>query len=81
MIWTGILSFLLSMLNGFFDAFHLPVVSELPFGVDSILVSGFGNVYYLISVFPPLGIILNGFVFILGWKLVLFFLRMFHLVA
>jgi hypothetical protein len=81
MIFTGILSFILSLINGMFNAFSWPVVTQLPFGIDPILVGGFGNLYYLINSFPPLGIILSGFIWVLGWKIGLFFLRMFHIVA
>lgn len=69
------------MLNAFFNAFHLPIVSVLPFGIDPLLVSGMGNIRYIITAFPPLGIILTGFLFVLSWKLLVVVVRMIPIIG
>jgi len=81
MILLAIFGFFTLVISTFFDILHLPVVTTLPFGIDAILVSGIANVYYITTYIPPLGIILDGFLFVLGWKTTLFFLRMFHIIA
>jgi len=47
----------------------LPTVTELPFGIDGILVTGMGYIVFLSTVFPPLGTMLTGFLVYYGFKL------------
>lgn len=46
-------------------------VTTLPFGIDAILVQGMGYIWFIVSVFPPLGIIIDGLLFVLTFKLAL----------
>lgn len=59
--------------------FHGIVFLQWPFGINTILITGMGWVSYLIEVFPPLGIILNGFLFYMGFRLVMIALYLFRL--
>jgi len=47
----------------------LPLVTELPFGIDPILDDGFGWFLYLTTVFPPLLVMYQAFIWVLGFKL------------
>jgi len=58
---------LISVLNAL--TFFLPTVTALPFGIDTILTTGMGYIVFIIGVFPPLGIMLNGLIFYYGFKL------------
>lgn len=67
---------LLTLINLFTSVFFvigsfLPTVTELPFGIDSILVQGAGYVHFLGGVFPPLGYLLQAFMYYLGFLLLL----------
>jgi len=71
-----------AILNAFFGILAalfapLPIVTELPFGIDVLISTGMGYVSYIMVVFPPLQIIYNGFLWVLTWKGVLLFLRFF----
>lgn len=65
---------LISLFNALTSIF--PTVTALPFGIDDILVTGMGYVVFIISVFPPLGIMLNGLIFYWSFKLGLKFFAM-----
>lgn len=58
-----------------------PVVTQLPFGIDSILVQGFGYIHFLAGVFPPIGAVLTGFLYIVNYKLLMMFIRVLPLVG
>jgi len=58
----------------FFSVF--PEVTSLPFNLDVYLANGFGYINFLAGVFPPLAIMLTGFLWILGWKLAMVIVRM-----
>jgi hypothetical protein len=49
--------------------FWLPDASFLPFGIDAVLVSGFGYVHYLALIFPPITIALAFMYWLIWWKL------------
>lgn len=56
-------------------------VTVLPFGIDSILVQGMGYVRFISGVFPPIGSIIDGFLFILAFKMIMIFLRIIPLIG
>jgi len=45
-----------------------PIVNELPWGLDSYILSGFSGIYTLSEYFPPLGMVLDGFLIYMGFK-------------
>lgn len=53
-----------------------PVVTALPFGADPYLVAGMGYIRFIAVVFPPIGIMLTGFLFVMSWKLVLLVIKL-----
>lgn len=55
---------LLNVLTSF-----IPVVTELPFGLDSTLSNGFGWFMFLTAIIPPLGLMYQAFLWVLGFKL------------
>lgn len=65
---------LISLLNAL--TVILPTVVELPFGIDDILTTGMGYIVFIIGVFPPLGIMLNGLIFYWTFKIGLKFFAM-----
>lgn len=54
----------------------LPVVTSLPFGIDSFIVTGVGYVNFISTIFPPLGILYTAFLWVIGWKITLLVIRM-----
>lgn len=58
-----------------------PVVTELPFGIDTYLVTGFSNFLYVASQIPPLGLMYSAFLWVLAWKIGLAFFRMIPIVG
>jgi len=62
-------SMLVKMINGLFSLF--PVVEILPFGIDSVLVQGVAYLQFLITVFPPLGLMLDAMLIVISFKLIL----------
>lgn len=49
----------------------LPSVTTLPYGIDPIAVQAMGYVRAMIVIFPPLGVILQAFLYYLGFRLIL----------
>ena len=66
-VLSGILSF-------------LPKVTKIPFGIDSVLVQGMGYFHFIMGLFPPLSIMLNGFLVIMGFKVTLKLIAMIPIV-
>lgn len=58
-----------------------PKVTALPFGIDSILVQGSGYIHFLVGVIPPLGIMLNGLLYIIGFKILMMFIRIIPIIG
>lgn len=58
---------LVSMVNALTSVF--PLVTQIPFGIDDILTTGMGYIVFISGVIPPLGIMLNGFLFYYTFKL------------
>jgi len=55
--------------------FFLPVVTELPFGLDAILSTGMGYLYFIMQIFPPLAIVYQGFLTVMAFKVGMLFVR------
>ena len=74
------------MLTGFFLNIFITIfnfafswggtITTLPFGIDAFLQTGMGYFYSLVAIIPPLGIILSGFLWVIGFKLLLKLLAM-----
>lgn len=79
MIITIFLVIVISLFGSVFQFF--PQVTALPFGIDAILVQGMGYVYFLKGIFPPLGIMLTGFLFVIGFKVVMLLFKMIPVVG
>lgn len=73
MIVTILFALVTLLLTAVFQ--YVPVITELPYGIDSILVTGMTYLHAIIAVFPPLGIMLSGFLIILGFKTLMLVLR------
>jgi len=73
MIFTLIFGMFVTIFAVIFQYF--PIVTELPFGSDAILSTGMGYIHFVIAVFPPLGIMLSGFLVIIGFKMLMLVLR------
>jgi len=53
----------------------LPIVTELPFGLDGYLSTGMGYLYFIMQVFPPFAILYQGFLAVIAFKVAMFFVR------
>jgi hypothetical protein len=53
----------------------------LPWGLDDLVVSGIGYVHFLANVLPPLGILLQGFMYFMYFKLTMMFLKMIPIIG
>jgi len=51
--------------------FWLPVVTKLPFSIDTLLSDGIGYILFLNTLFPPFGVALQGVLWIIGFKIAL----------
>jgi len=73
MIIVLFLNFIILLFGAVFSFF--PVVTELPWGIDSILVTGMGYLRFIIGLVPPLGIMFSGFVVIVLFKMTMVVFR------
>lgn len=69
MITDYFLTFIITLLQKFFSLF--PVVTELPFGIDSYVVYAVGLFKGFMAIFPPFGSIFVAFTAYLGFRLVM----------
>jgi len=53
----------------------IPAATVLPFNADQYLIAGGGMIKFVNDVFPPMGILYEGLIWVIGWKLFLLFLR------
>jgi len=79
MIFTGILSAIISLFGAIFNLLHIGTVSTIPFA-DSYLVTGRGYLEWWIVYFPPLATMLAGFLTILAFKTLMLTLRLFRII-
>lgn len=49
----------------------VPKVDTLPFGVDVHLVNGFGYIQFIMTFIPPIGLMVEAFLFVIGFKIAL----------
>jgi len=76
MIIDAILEFVLELFNQLRVFLHLSIISELPWGIDSVLVSAVGGYKALAVFFPPLTVILTAFILYLSFRVILMVLKM-----
>lgn len=55
----------------------LPIVTELPFGMDEIFVDAVGMFKSAMALFPPLQVVFTAFMVYLSFRLALIVLRLF----
>lgn len=55
----------------------LPDGNTLPFGIDNILITATQYFYAFVDVFPPMGIVLQAFLYYLGFKIAMLILKLF----
>jgi len=73
--------FLSSALSGFDSVTTLNLTyGSSSFPIDTYLSTGMGYVHYIIDVFPPLGVMYEGFLWIIGWKILLITLQFFKII-
>ena len=53
-----------------------PHITALPWGLDSMLVSGVGYIHYLANIIPPLGILLTAFSEFMVFYIAMRFIRL-----
>lgn len=69
MLLYSLLSLLFGFINGL--SLFLPTVTTLPFGIDAVLVQGMGYFRFMVSVFPPLQVMMQGMLAVISFKLAL----------
>lgn len=52
-----------------------PVVTQLPFGLDSYFQSAFSVIYVLAEYFPPLQTVITAFIIYIGFRILLFIVK------
>jgi len=77
MIFSFIATFFINSVRIVMDMVGVPVITELPFGVDAALSSFFGTIYAILNVFWPLQMILIVLTAFLGYKVIMVSLQMF----
>lgn len=77
MITAFIFTFFINSVRIVMDMIGIPVITELPFGVDAALSSFFGLVYAVLDVFWPLEMIIIVLTAFLGYKALMVGLQMF----
>jgi hypothetical protein len=72
-----ILQLLLQLLQSLFTiVLGWTSIVTLPFGIEGYLQTGAGYIHMIVVYFPPLGIMLQGFLWILVWKFIMILLRL-----
>lgn len=66
MLTDSVIKLFLSMLSAFFSLFD--VVTVLPYGVDSILVTAVGTFRGFANIFPPVTAISYTIIIYIGWR-------------
>jgi len=79
MIWYYIILFVGSLLTAVIGAFHVPLVTTLPFGMDTALSSAIGYFNFIAQSVPPIGIIFNCTLVFLSFKVLIFALKQFRI--
>lgn len=69
MLTTLLLWLFTGMMDIFGSLTWWPVITELPFGIDAVLVQGMGYFNFLRSVFPPFDALVEGILFVFWFKL------------
>jgi len=75
MIIFFVLTFILTIVSFIFAPF--PTISELPWGIDSVMVSGVSGFKYLAELYPPFSTVLTAFLVYIGFRVGIILLRFF----
>ncbi len=78
MIWYYLILFVGSLLTAVLSAFHLPLITQLPFGMDDALVSAVGYFNFMREKLPFMNVIFTVFLVYMGFKVTLFILKQFR---
>jgi len=81
MIIDAILSLLSQIGEEMVRVFHLPIISELPWGIDSILLASITSIKTLGNYFPPFYTVLIAFGIYLGFLILIRVLRMIPIIG
>lgn len=80
MIWQYILSFISRMVQAVFDALNIPIVDQLPLGMDGYLSTAVQSFKAFAEIMPILGVVFNAFMFYLGFRVTLLTLRLLRVI-
>lgn len=78
MIWTFFLSFLVDLID--IALSWLPVVTELPLGMDTALTTAIGYVNSVREILPFLDLMFSAFLWYLSFLVVLMILRLLRII-
>ena len=79
MIWYYLILFVGSLLSAVLGAFHVPLVTTLPFGMDGALTSAMGYFYFIEQNVPSLAVIFNCAMVYISFKGLIFALKQFRI--
>lgn len=79
MLLTALLQLPVSFLSVLVSIF--PTITQLPWGLDDIVVSGIGYIHYMALILPPIGILLQGFMYFIYFKITMMFLKMIPIIG
>lgn len=77
MIWYYLMTFFGNLVNAVFA--FLPVVDELPFGMDDALTTAMGYFNYITTFFPFLQTLINVVLIYVSYKVLLIVLNVFKI--
>lgn len=80
MIWYYLITFFSKFLSAIFATLHIPVVEELPLGIDGYLTTTMGYFREFSTLFPPLGVVFTAFMFYFGFRTTLLVLRLLRVI-
>jgi len=73
------LSGLVTGIGAILNAVHFPSVATIPY-VDQYLVTGFGNLHFIMQYIPPLVIIYAAFIVVMKFKIGMLTLRLLRII-
>lgn len=75
MIIDALLQVLIGLGREMVSVLHLPIITELPWGIDSVLVNGLGGYRAMAVFFPPLTVVMTAFIIYLGFRIVVMVIK------
>ncbi len=79
MIWYYLILFVGNLLTAVIGAFHIPLVTQLPFGMDGYLTSAVGYFNFIRYSVPPIDIIFTCTMVYFSFKALIFALKQFRI--